>query len=235
MYCSNCGAEVKGNFCSKCGAKIEEEIKKDTPPISQAGSSVNTESKLNKDAQPNILIRSENCTELVEERKKANDKGLNQILGSISFVVILVMFSPAIIALLEDKKLSQVDSVPLPVVFIMMAILVVFWVLVSKAGKKFNAVYNQYKQYCSTEVLIVEDGKVFGSTAKGSLTLKYDQIGSVTFSPNVYSPESKTPIIPNDILRIKDIAGNEFVFYSFRNCKELKTIIDMKLGGEGIR
>lgn len=27
MYCSNCGAEVKGNFCSKCGAKVEIENK----------------------------------------------------------------------------------------------------------------------------------------------------------------------------------------------------------------
>lgn len=231
MYCSNCGAEVKGKFCSKCGTKVEEQVKNEHSPISPVDNCAKAEPTVNTGTKPNILIRSENCTDLVEERKKANDKGLNQILGSISFVVILVMFSPAIIAFLEDKKLSQVDSVPLPVVFIMMGILIAVWVLITKAGKKFNEVYNQYKQYCSTEVLIVEDTKIYGSTSKGSITLTYNQIGSVGFSPNVYSPEKKTPVIPNDIFTVRDIVGNEFTFYSFKNCKDLKVVIDTKIKG----
>ena len=192
---------------------------------------VKSEQTVNTGGNPNILIRSENCTAFVEERKKASDKSANSILTTAGVFGIIVMFSPAIFAFLEDKKLSQVDSVPLPVLFIMVGILIAVWVRVTKTGKKFNEVYNQYKQYCSTEVLIIEDTKIYGSTSKGSISLTYNQIESVEFSPNVYSPEKKTPIIPNDIFTVRDIVGNEFTFYSFKNCKDLKVVIDTKIKG----
>lgn len=223
MYCSNCGAEAKGNFCSRCGAKIEEPT--------ESTQHTNTLTNANSNKAPNIIIRSENCTELLEERKKATEKTISQTISAISIGGVLFMCSPAIYALLEDKKLSQVDSLPLPVILITMAILVGVCILFSKLGKRFAEVYNKYKRYCSTEVLIVEDTKIYGSTAHGSLTLTYEQIGSVSYAPNTYSPEDKTPVIPNDIFTVRDIVGNVFTFYSFKNCKDLKVVIDAKIKG----
>lgn len=223
MYCSNCGAEAKGNFCSRCGSKIEELVKSNQCNILQKTEGV--------DSKPSIIIRSENCTDLVEERKKATEKTISQTLCAISVGAVLFMCSPAIYALIENKKLSQVDALPLPVILITMAILVSVCLLFSRLGKKFAEVYNKYKQYCATEVLIVEETKIYGSTSRGSLTLTYEQIGSVSFSPNVYSPGDKTPVIPNDIFTVRDIVGNVFTFYSFKNCKDLKVVIDAKLKG----
>lgn len=221
MFCSNCGAEAKGNFCSKCGAKIEE------PQESAQYSKTQTNDSIER--KTGIIIRSENCTDLLEERKKANDRGMSQILGSISVGALLFLASPAIYALLEDKKLSQVDSLPLPVTLITMGIVVVICFLMSKAGKEFNKVYMKYKGYCSTEVLIVEETKIYGSTSKGALTLTFNQIESVRYSSNSYSPENKNPVISNDIFIVRDVVGNEFTFYSFKNCKDLKAVIDAKL------
>lgn len=223
MYCSNCGAEAKGNFCSRCGTKIEAPAESNQYNKKQPNDDI--------DRKPNIIIRSENCTDLLEERKKANDRGMSQILGSISVGALLFLSSPAIYALLEDKKLSQVDSLPLPVTLITMGIVVVICFLMSKAGKEFNKVYMKYKGYCSTEVLIVDEIKIYGSTSKGALTLTFNQIDSVRYTPNINSPENKNPVIPNDILIVRDIVGNEFSFFSFKNCKDIKVVIDAKIKG----
>lgn len=229
MYCSNCGANVKGRFCSKCGAKVEEQTNSEqhrTPPVETV---VNMENESNIGVKSNIVIRSENCTQLVEENKKASDKSSNSILTAAGVIGIIIMFSPYLFAVLDDKKLSQAEGLPLPIVFLILAMIIVAWIAVSKQTKAARELYNKYKEYCSTEVLVADERKIFGSTSKGEVTLTYEQIESVGFSPNVWSPSERKAVFPNDIFTVRDIAGNEFVFYSFSNCKELKTVIDMQL------
>lgn len=224
MYCSNCGAEVKGNFCSKCGAKVEIE--------SEGTNQENVQSqpiKRTSTSNDAILIRSENCTSMIEENKKASDKGVNSYLTTAGVIGILLMFSPYLIAVLDDKKLSQAEGLPLPIVFLILIMIIVAWVAGTKQMKSARELYNKYKEYCSTEVLVVDETKIYGSTTKGAITLNYEQIDSVRFSPNVWSPSEKKPIVQNDIFTVRDVVGNEFVFYSFSNCKDLKTIIDMQI------
>ena len=224
MYCSNCGAEVKGNFCSKCGAKLEDGVDRNNQEISQP-QLVKRKNNLN-DA---ILIRSENCTSIIEENKKTSEKGVNSFLTATGVIGILVIFLPYIIAALEDKKMSQAEELPLPVVILVLAMLIISWVVGTKQMKTTRELYNKYKEYCSTEVLVVDEAKIYGSTTKGAITLTYEQIESVRFSPNVWSPQDRKPIVQNDIFTVRDIVGNEFIFYSFSNCKDLKTVIDMQM------
>ena len=234
MYCSNCGAEVKGRFCSRCGTKIEEPVRSAEPVVKMAEHTSTTETKREYAEQHRIVIRSESCTELIEKKKKEKDNQGNRGMGMISFAVLAVIFSPAIVALLEDKKISQVDPVPMPVMILMALLFAVMWYLVIKGGKRTSVTYNQYKQYCATEVLVVEDDRIYGSTAKGKLVLKFDQIDSVKCTPDVFLQPNDASVnngwLSNDTLSIKDIVGNEYIFYSFKNCKDIKTIIDMKIG-----
>lgn len=176
-----------------------------------------------------IIIRSENCNELLDERKRASDKALEIGRISVSLVVGGVFFLPYLIAHLEDKELSQVEGVSPPVALLLIVAWIVVLVLAYKEGRREQELHNKYKQYCSTEVLVASDNKIYGSTTKGALELSYNQIESVRFAPNVWSPTKKTPIVPNDIFAVRDIAGNDFIFYSFKNCKELKAVIDMQI------
>lgn len=176
-----------------------------------------------------ILIKSENCNELVEKKKTERSKELGKMLFLASLSVLLILSCPYLIAILEDKNLSRVDGLPFPVTVILFIILVVIIALVFKASKKFEDYYTQYKEYCSTEVLIVDEKKIYGSTINGDFTLYYTQIYGVDFAPNVSPETEKAQIVPNDIFTVKDIAGNTFTFYSFKNCKDLKAIIDMQL------
>ena len=228
MFCSNCGAEVKGNFYSKCGTKIEVVVENEKTESTNNEVQPIRKSSASKDK---ILIRSENCTSLIEENKKSSDKGVNSYLTTAGVIGILVMFSPYLIAALEDKKMSQAESVPLPIVILILAMIIIVWIAGTKQLKSARELYNKYKEYCSTEVLIVDEAKIYGSTTKGTITLTYEQIESVRFSPNVWSPTERKPIVQNDIFTVRDVVGNEFVFYSFSNCKDLKTVIDMQIRG----
>lgn len=210
MYCVKCGAEIRGDFCSECGAKTGESGKND---------------------QPKILIRSESCTQLVEEKKKASDKAADSLLTTAGVVGILIMFSPYLFAVLDDKKISEAEGPSLPLVLLALIMIIVAFIAFVKQRKVSQELYEKYREYCSKEVLVVDESKIYGSTAKGEMILNYEQIESVGFSPNVWSPSERKPVLGNDIFTVRDVAGNVFVFYSFSNCKDLKTVMDMQMRG----
>ncbi|MBR3870548.1 MAG: zinc ribbon domain-containing protein [Clostridia bacterium] len=229
MYCVRCGAEIKGRYCSNCGTKVEEEKKSDQQQLNTSENVMKNEVKDNQETKTNILVRSKNCTQLVEETKKANDKGSTSYLTTVSIIGIIAMFLPYLFAAMDGKKMAYAKGLPLPMVILIMVMLFIAWMFFSKQTKIFRELYDKYREYCSTEVLVADEYKIYGSTTKGEIKLSYDQIESVKFSPNRWQESERKPIIPNDIFTVRDIAGNEFVFYSFSNCNELKTVIDMQM------
>ena len=182
-----------------------------------------------------ILIHSESYTELLEQKKKEHDSIFKGLLSASTFMLAIVLLLPGILAVLDDKKFSDADSFPLPVYLIVIALSIMFWVCNGKMTKAFSAQYNQYQQYCATEVLVVEDSKIVGATSNRPVSLTYDEIAGVYCSPSTSTSDSKTAAIikavtiSNNILIIKDNSGNRFLFYSFKNCKEIRTIINSKL------
>lgn len=182
-----------------------------------------------QDIHDSILIKSEDCTQQLEEWKKMHEKVLNQLLLCVGLFGLIILFGPYIIAFLEDKKISQVDGYP-PLVYVVLGIAIVLvTVFVYKEIAKVRSEYMVYKQFCAVEFLAADSNKIYGATTKGSYSLNYNQINSVRYVPGARS-DMRTPRYPNDILVVKDIAGNEFKFYSFRNCKDIKAVIDMRIG-----
>ena len=64
---------------------------------------------------------------------------------------------------------------------------------------------------------------------QGSVDLSYGQIYSVIFSTHIGIVNGLMAEPFCDILTIRDTAGKQYVFFSFTNCKELKSVIDMQL------
>lgn len=229
MYCIKCGAEVKGSFCSNCGTKVAEQTQNDqlkTNPVEQA---FITNSEANQRVNPNILVRSENCSRLVEETKKATDKEANSILNTAGVLGLILLISPYLFAVLDGKKISQAKGLPGALVLLILIMIVVAMVVGIKQRMACRDICNKYNEYCSKELLVADEYKIYGSTTKGEIILDYDQIESVRFSPNVWSQSERKPLFSNDVFTVRDIAGNELVFYSFINCKELKIVIDMQM------
>ena len=224
MFCSNCGTLVKGNFCPNCGTKVESKHQKANPETVSPETLKQPSPRTDK-----ILIKAENCNSLIEEHKQTGDKKARSLLTSVSVICLLVMFLPYLIEALDGKRISQAEGLPLPVMLLLLAIIVIVWIVVWKQGKDLEELYHKYKRYCSTEVLVVDESKIYGSTAKGEILLNYAQIDSVRFVPNTWSPAERKPVIANDIFTVRDRSGNVFVFYSFSNCKDLKTVIDMQI------
>lgn len=229
MYCVKCGTKIKGQFCSNCGAKVEEQVKNGQREFNPPKKTIYSKTNAIYGTNPNILVRSENCTQLVEETKKANEKGANSFLATASVIGMIIMFSPYLFAVLDGKKMTQAEGLPLPIVFLVLAMILIAWVAFSLHTKALREIYNKYKEYCSTEVLLAGAHKIYGSTMESEFELNYTQIESVRFSPKASASSEGKQIISNDIFTIKDVAGNEFVFYSLSNCKELKTVIDMQM------
>ena len=233
MYCSNCGAKVDGNFCANCGTKIKVDVQQASLFSNQDEVFVKPQAKATK-AVPTILTRSKSCMPVLE--KKRNRFFIIQWVS----LGLEVIFIPILIYLISYwgsiwGKTFLSDILPYVSIFVL-AITVSFIigiVVFFKQTKAINNFYMRYRFYASTEVLIVEDRKITGSTTKGPLKLAYDQIRSVTSLPSAPSSRSlKALKFSNTILKIRDVAGKEFVFYSFTNCEELKTVIDWRCSGE---
>lgn len=225
MFCRECGSQLEENacFCSKCGAKIEAECesakdeKVQTQPFNKPGN-----------RNDEIIIKSENCITMLEEAKKAIARELNSLLLVVTGIGFLLVFGPYLVAVLEDKKLSQVGSPSLSLLLVTIVMFIAAFAYVSKLNKVFAELYSKYKGYCSVETLIVDKSKIYGVTTKGTLHLSYRQIESVRFRSNAWEKQIQR-FFSSEIFTINDIAGNEFVFYSFNNCKDLKAIVEQQM------
>ena len=62
---------------------------------------------------------------------------------------------------------------------------------------------------------------------KGKIQLYYNQIKLTKITLLSYDYDEEDTY--NDVLVIEDIVGNRFEFFSFKNCKDLKVIIDMEM------
>lgn len=212
MYCEKCGSEVTGRFCSNCGAEAHGQA--------QSKQNVSAGRKEN----PYILTRSTSCTKLIEDEKKSVDKKINGAYIMLIIPVIIVFSWPIVVAWLEDKKVNPDDMLPLPVLLLFAMIAVCSTIAMVKALNAVNKRYSEQKHNCSQEYLVVDEEKIYGSTLGESIELQYDQIKSVRCHPS-----GRQSIVPNDIFAVTDVTGRVFMFYTFENCRELKTIIDMQI------
>lgn len=229
MYCSNCGAEVEGKFCSNCGAKIQVNVQPTSPFSNQDEASVKPQANATK-APPSVLIRSKSCMPILEQKRK---RFFRVQLGSLVLRVVLdgivLVLFPQILTLfqLSPSEVQTLFLIALSASFVGLIIDLIFFAL---RKQKIDDFYMQYKFYSSAEILTVEDDKISGSSTEGPLKLLYSQIRTVFLSPIDFSSRaSKLLDFSNDILKIRDTTGNEFVFYAFANCKKLKTVIEWRL------
>lgn len=212
MYCEKCGTEFTGHFCSNCGAEAHGQA--------QSKQNVGAGRKEN----PYILTRSTSCTKLIEDEKKSVDKKINGAYVMLVIPVIIVFSWPIVVAWLENKKVNPDDMLPLPVLLLFAMIAVCSTIAMVKALNAVNKRYSEQKHNCSQEFLVVDEEKIYGSTLARKIELKYDQIISVRCQPS-----GRQSIVPNDIFTVTDVTGRIFKFYTFENCHELKTTIDMQI------
>ncbi len=226
MYCSNCGAEVKGNFCSNCGAKIIVNVQQTPPSANQDTASAKAPPK--EKAVPTILVRSESCMPVLESKRNRFFRIRGVTLGVdalLTYAIFPLLFSYWT-SDLYGSALSDAHFFMSIVILALSAVLILQIALLLWHIKVIGNFIAQYKLYSSTEFLIVEADKITGSTTKWSLKLTYDQIQNVTSFSGESSRTLTSLGFSNSILKIKDVAGNQFVFYSFSNCTELKTAIE---------
>ncbi len=217
MFCSNCGAEVNGTYCSSCGAKIKDVNSMPQPPRSEAR------------RKQSVLLRSKNCSSLVGESEEKTIRGLDSglLIGSLAIGAALLW--PYIFAILNDEDLDRVKSLPLGVQFLLLAGLGVLMFVVLRERSRAKEIHTRYRGYCATEVLTIEEQKIYGSTMQGSFELPVTQIKKVSHTAHL-GLSQKNPADPFcDILRIQEVSGKTHTFYSFTNGNELKSTIERQM------
>ena len=225
MFCSKCGAEAFGPFCASCGAEI-------IPPKSASEPKVQEPAPTNMpkaNIKPTILLKSTNCDASLRETEKKSRKLINTIDAIAAITFVFFYFLPYIIGILNDENLKYVKPWP----WQMLVFLVIIWLIPIYAihrRKRITAeIYEKYMRYCSKETLIIDDQKIYGSTINNSVELPYERIRSINFTTYVENSNSYLSDPCCDILTIKDIDDKQYVFYSFANCREIKSVIDMQL------
>ncbi len=231
MFCSNCGAEVFGSYCANCGAKTE------SPKFASENRAQQTAHLNSAKTQPNpiILLKSINCEATLNESEKKATKSLTLVSNVTSACMFILIFFPYIMGLLDGRKLKYIEPWPIPVMLLIFALSLVFFYYTVKQQKKVKGIANKYLNYCSKETLIVDEQKIYGSTSQSSIDLTYSQIQNISFS--THTPDSNNFIADPlcDILTIHDTSGRQYIFYSFANCKELKSVIDMQLKNSSLK
>jgi len=225
MFCSKCGAEAFGPFCASCGAEI-------IPPKSASEPKVQEPAPTNMpkaNIKPTILLKSTNCDASLRETEKKTQKLIRRFDISIGGTLLFLVFLPEIIAVLNDEKIKYAKQWPWPVLLIMFVCAIVAVYAIHKRRSITADIFDKYIRYCSKETLIIDDQKIYGSTNEESVELPYDQIRSVSFTTHVESSNSFLSDPCCDILTIRDTNGKQYVFYSFANCREIKSVIDMQL------
>lgn len=176
-----------------------------------------------------INVRSESCIAQVTEEKNQQEKTLDAALLPVGIIGLLILFGPYILAILNDERLEFVEPLPMPLMLFIGAIEIAMLVLFTKGLNKVREVYNTQKRYCDREVLFACDSRIYGSTMNASFDLPYTQIKEVRVKTrtDVHYSLERIPVFPTELLTIVDIRGKSYDFYSFRNCREIKTFIDM--------
>lgn len=174
-----------------------------------------------------IIGKSVDCSNMIDEADKANKKAIHYIYSVGTFTSLLLMFGGVVLELLDGKKLHSIEGPSMWQILLALSILALCFYLASARLKKVQTVLEKYRQFCSTEALFMDEEKIYGTTATGSIQLKYEQISDVLITPTTDDVNNGT--IGNDLLEIRDIVGNVFAFYSFSNCKEIKNIVDMQI------
>ena len=208
IKCRNCGSSLnpEDRFCAQCGTVNQYSIMK---------------------REPIQKIRSESCIEKIEKKEKELANFKNMILIFFSGMAILLTAYPYIVAILNDENLDYVDPTPLPILFVAGGIIIFAVVINYILSKRHKPHFDRYKNYCATETLVVDSEKIYGTTMKGKIQLYYNQIKLTKITLLSYDYDEEDTY--NDVLVIEDIVGNRFEFFSFKNCKDLKVIIDMEM------
>ncbi len=174
-----------------------------------------------------IIGKSVDCSKMIDEFEQANQKVTNSVHRCVMGISLFIMLMNYIIGLLEGKELSRIDPPSIWQALIAVGLISFDLYALNIRSKKTAPIITKYKQFCSTESLVLDNEKIYGSTTEGSIRLNYEQIGGVSITSTTCDFDNVT--IGNDVLEIRDIVGNVFAFYSFSNCREIKNIIDMQI------
>lgn len=232
-HCAKCSSPLEENskFCTKCGAPVEgaivttaaEDDHTQSPPIPT------TENAAPKAAASRIILaRSSVYTQELETWRKNALKVCS--IWTIAFIICLtiICMGPYLVELLQGNDHITMENWS----WITMCLgLIITGFIAPKFIERINEVYARCQPYCETESLILDDEKIYGESSKGRVLLSYEDISSVTFQKYKHNEPifGQIPSFENNMLRIRDQKGNYYTFYSFINCNELKSIIDLRI------
>ena len=168
----------------------------------------------------------------VEELKKeSRNKGVASMITCCSFI-----FGPLIMGMMKsgwERELmyAELYSSDLFKIWIIADCLGLLIASVRAKDRlaKIQNIDNQYKYFASLESLVADGEKIYGSTIYGSIVLYYNQLESTGIFVQPWEIWSNNTVTLCDAFAVRDTAGNSYQFYSFQNCNELKTVIDMKI------
>ena len=162
-----------------------------------------------------------------EERKKENKVFL--LPGAVIFVPMVLGMSKN--EWERDTYFAQFtsSSTYTITVFFLIAAFFVCTAIIKGRRERLEEIDGRYKYFASLESLVADGEKIYGTTIRGPIALYYNQIESTGIFVQPWEIASNDTVTVCDAFAVRDTAGNSYQFYSFQNCNELKTVIDMKI------
>lgn len=168
----------------------------------------------------------------VEEMKKESKNKFNSSMISCCAFVI----APFLIGMTKsgwERELMYAELRSSDIYKIIILIECLWAFVIAARGKerlgKIQNIDDQYRYFASLESLVADGEKIYGTTIRGPIALYYNQIESTGIFVQPWEIASNDTVTVCDAFAVRDTSGNSYQFYSFQNCNELKTVVDMKI------
>lgn len=195
------------------------------PQQPNANDADNTEVK----REPMILCRSQSCLRNAEEQSEKGIKTFN----NLTVIVMAIITSPVWIAYLKvlfDEHVRDSDMPGPGLIILLCGLALVMYGLGRKATSYIRNNIEVYRKHCSNEILIVDEEKVYGGNSMGKVSIPLTDISTVRYRAKTEPiPGEERLHLSNDIFEIRERSGKTHTFYTFTNCSELYSVIDMQI------
>jgi len=226
IMCPSCGfqnAPIR-KTCARCSTALPAppEVRPESAPVPVPNAPKTSH------APVAIQVRSQSCDSKLEKARASNSRVISSllILSTLPFFFIYIL--PYLSAIVKDEPLEYVETPSFGVLLFCTAVIVAAIIAAKKLSEKANESFDFLHKNCSLETLIVDSEKIYGSTATETFSLPYNMISGVRFRPGSRD-DYRLSDFENDVLEILDLSLKVYRFYSFSNCKELCTVINMNL------
>lgn len=179
--------------------------------------------------EPTILCRSQSCLRNVEEQCEKGTKTFNNLTLIGMAIITAPIWIPWLKALFDE--FNRDPEMPSGgVMFLLCVLALVIYGLGRKTTSYIRNNIEVYRNHCANEVLIVDEEKVYGGNSRGKVSIPMEEIASARYRAKTGPiPGEERLHLSNAIFEIRDRSGKEYTFYTFTNCSELHSVIDMQL------